>query len=59
MNDPPASIPEHWHMCRTARNFRAAVSGLTGGSQAGPWDSSMPIRKVVERKDGTIAEGEW
>ena len=27
MAGPPANIPEHWMMCRTARQFRAAVAG--------------------------------
>ena len=27
MSAPPASIPEHWMMCKTGRQFRAAVAG--------------------------------
>jgi acid phosphatase len=62
MSEPPASIPEHWMMCKSARNFKAAVAGLTGGAKEGtgvPVDGSMPFRRVVERKDGTSVQGEW
>jgi acid phosphatase len=62
MRDPPASIPEHWMMCKAARNFRAAVAGLTGLSEEGTnasLDGSMPFTKRVERMDGTSIEGEW
>ncbi|KIM85708.1 hypothetical protein PILCRDRAFT_816911 [Piloderma croceum F 1598] len=61
MRDPPASIPEHWMMCKAARNFRAAVAGLTGLSEEGAngsLDGSMPFTKRVERMDGTSIEGE-
>ena len=55
MSDPPASIPEGWMLCHTARRFSAAVaSNSTDGSQEG-----LPLRKVVEREDGSIASGEW
>lgn len=61
MSEPPASIPEHWMMCNSARNFRAAVAGLTGPDEGAgsPVDGSMPFRKSVERKDGTSVQGEW
>jgi len=60
MRDPPASIPEHWMMCKAARNFRAAVAGLTGLGEEGTnasLDGSMPFTKHVERMDGTSIEG--
>lgn len=62
MSDPPASIPEHWNMCKTARNFRAAVWGSSGSideSELDVGDSSMPIRRIVQRKDGSTSEGQW
>ncbi|OCH93949.1 phosphoglycerate mutase-like protein [Obba rivulosa] len=60
MSAPPASIPEHWMFCNTARRFRAAVAGRAA---AGPLDSegedeSLRLRRVVERRDGTPAIGE-
>lgn len=68
LTEAPASIPEHWIMCRTARRFRAAVSSALG---VGPnhiphlsevereLDETLLTRRVVERKDGTLGEGEW
>jgi acid phosphatase len=57
MATPPASIPEHWMMCHTARRFRAAVFAdvPTGGLQ----EDTLMMRKTVERADGVAAEGEW
>ncbi|RDB30261.1 putative acid phosphatase SPBC4.06 [Hypsizygus marmoreus] len=55
LSHPPASIPEHWMMCKTARQFHTAVSGLTA---EGEQDGFLRTRKVVERADGTVAEGE-
>ncbi|KDR72600.1 hypothetical protein GALMADRAFT_252751 [Galerina marginata CBS 339.88] len=52
LNGSPASIPEHWDMCKTARRFKAAVSGVLG------IEETLPTRKVVERQDGTMREGE-
>jgi hypothetical protein len=49
-------------MCKAARNFRAAVAGLTGLGEEGTsasLDGSMPFTKRVERMDGTSIEGEW
>ncbi|KDQ60184.1 hypothetical protein JAAARDRAFT_32565 [Jaapia argillacea MUCL 33604] len=65
MAAPPASIPEHWMMCKTARRFRAAVAGTTTGHPGGvhlghtnPQEEELSIRKIVERSDGTHNEGE-
>ncbi|KJA16650.1 hypothetical protein HYPSUDRAFT_47130 [Hypholoma sublateritium FD-334 SS-4] len=57
---PPASIPEHWNMCRTARKFRAAVSSaFDPGSTREPGDKeTISTRKLVERRDGSRVEGE-
>ncbi|CAL1708943.1 unnamed protein product [Somion occarium] len=52
MSAPPASIPEHWSLCNTARRFRAVVAGLPHD------DMQLPIRKVVERPNGKVKEGE-
>lgn len=52
LSHAPASIPEHWVMCKTARQFHAAVTNTTE-------DGFLRARKMVERADGTAAEGEW
>ncbi|KAJ3517906.1 hypothetical protein NLJ89_g203 [Agrocybe chaxingu] len=70
MAGPPANIPEHWIMCRTARRFRAAVSSFLGFQhlpqveQQLSYDNNnaeetLYTRKIVERKDGSTGEGEW
>lgn len=64
LTDPPASIPENWIMCKTARRFRAAVTSALGTGQECPYmatdiDEVLETRKVVERKDGTAGYGEW
>jgi acid phosphatase len=66
MAGPPASIPQHWMMCKTARWFRAAVFSdthnatpldIAGGEKM--LEDTLLMRKTVERADGTAAEGEW
>ncbi|KIY47319.1 phosphoglycerate mutase-like protein [Fistulina hepatica ATCC 64428] len=52
MSAPPASIPEHWMLCQTARHLRAALR-----NSAGP-DTFMQTRRVLERRDGSPSEGE-
>ncbi|KAG5643790.1 hypothetical protein DXG03_009613 [Asterophora parasitica] len=47
----PASIPQHWMMCRTARQFQTVVAGTTE-------DALLRTRKIVERPNGTAAPGE-
>jgi acid phosphatase len=69
MSNAPASIPEHWMMCKTARRFRAAVFATpplpldAPGADAGAGNTfpedSLYMRKTVERADGKAAEGEW
>jgi acid phosphatase len=67
MAKPPASIPEHWMMCKTARRFRAAVfaspplvpNADEGGASGTFKEGTLWMRKTVERADGTTAEGEW
>lgn len=63
MAAPPASIPEHWMLCKTARRFRAAVASSTMppasvGPAEGRSEEELQIRRIVERSDGTNAEGE-
>lgn len=41
MSDPPASIPEHWMMCKTARRFRAAVSAAPLGAPEGVFGAGV------------------
>ncbi|KAJ4468793.1 histidine phosphatase superfamily [Lentinula aciculospora] len=52
---PPANLPEHWMMCKTARRFQASVyvPGIVG-----VMDEFQQSRKVVERADGTHYEGQ-
>ncbi|KAF8899757.1 histidine phosphatase superfamily [Gymnopilus junonius] len=67
MNDPPASISDHWMMCKTARRFQDSVSSLLGvppeqiprlkEGEPGSEDILLTT-KIVERKDGTAVEGE-
>ena len=54
MSDAPASIPEHWIMCKQARRFRAAVAGRDPHSPG-----ELDVQRVVERADGEAVEGEW
>lgn len=56
MVDPPASIPDRWNLCKTARRFRAAVTSNMNASQA---VEEVTIRKVVESADGGVETGEW
>ncbi|TDL24646.1 phosphoglycerate mutase-like protein [Rickenella mellea] len=66
MSEPPASIPEHWMMCKTGRQFRAAVAGaltqveangIAARKDALPAET-LAVKRVVERIDGTSVEGE-
>ncbi|KAL0958169.1 hypothetical protein HGRIS_000332 [Hohenbuehelia grisea] len=54
MAEPPASIPEHWMMCKSAERFRETVSDLLNPAPG----LTLPLRKNVERKDGSTASGE-
>ncbi|THH31001.1 hypothetical protein EUX98_g3181 [Antrodiella citrinella] len=60
MSDPPASIPEHWMLCKTARRFKAAVTSSwnASGREFTGDDETLPVRKVVERADGRVVDGE-
>ncbi|KAF8828180.1 hypothetical protein HHX47_DHR4001021 [Lentinula edodes] len=53
---PPANLPEHWMMCKTARRFQASVNapGIGNGM-----DEFQQSRRVVERADGTHNESQW
>ncbi|KAF8067817.1 histidine phosphatase superfamily [Lyophyllum atratum] len=51
LSSPPASIPEHWMMCKTSRQFHAAVTNATE-------DGFLRSRKMVERVDGSAVEAE-
>lgn len=50
-------------MCHTARRFRAAVASTMElnpqeGSGLSP-EEQMPVRKVLERGDGSVVVGDW
>ncbi|KAG6915556.1 hypothetical protein DXG01_010961 [Tephrocybe rancida] len=47
----PASIPEHWLLCKTARQFHSAVTNSTE-------DGFLRARQMVERSDGSAVEGQ-
>jgi hypothetical protein len=69
LSNPPASIPEHWTMCRMANRFSkmSDTLGVPSESEEIPMTKvldhriggSQSIPKLVERIDGTTAEGEW
>jgi hypothetical protein len=59
LTGPPANIPEHWAMCRRARRFRSALSGILEKPGAANHDEIVHARKIVERKDGNTVDGEW
>ncbi|KAG7446831.1 phosphoglycerate mutase-like protein [Guyanagaster necrorhizus] len=52
LSDPPASIPHHWMLCTKARRYQASV--VTGSLE----EQTLSTRKLVERSDGSSAEGE-
>jgi acid phosphatase len=52
MCDPPASLPKHWMLCNEGRAFRAAVADPLGRE-------TLKVKRVVEREDGSIHDGEW
>ncbi|TEB31839.1 phosphoglycerate mutase-like protein [Coprinellus micaceus] len=58
LTGPPANIPEHWAMCRRARRFRSALSGILEKPGAANHDEIVHARKIVERKDGNTVDGE-
>jgi len=45
-------ISPQWQICHVARQFRAAVAGLSVRE-------TLEVKRVVERKDGTFDYGEW
>lgn len=63
MDDAPASIPAHWTLCRTARHFRSTVATFGDAVQDAPRSADgvefLPVKRVVERADGTVQDGEW
>ena len=54
---PPANIPEHWMMCKTARQFKAAVTGFVNANP--DTGEVLQTKKAVERRDGRAVDGEW
>lgn len=58
---PPANIPEHWNMCKTAHRFSSTVSSLlsSGQPETSKLEDPLPYKKIVERKDGKAVVGEW
>lgn len=52
MTNPPASIPQHWMFCHEGRDFMAAVASHTG-------QDTLRVKRVVEREDGSVHDGQW
>ncbi|KAJ3885101.1 histidine phosphatase superfamily [Lentinula edodes] len=52
---PPANLPEHWMMCKTARRFQSSVNAPGIGSGM---DEFQQSRRIVERADGTHNESQ-
>ncbi|TFK22143.1 phosphoglycerate mutase-like protein [Coprinopsis marcescibilis] len=59
LNGPPANVPEHWNMCRTARRFQTSVSEmLNSESSSSQYHHPFHVKRIVERPDGRAVEGE-
>ncbi|EJD05488.1 phosphoglycerate mutase-like protein [Fomitiporia mediterranea MF3/22] len=62
MAEPPASIPAHWTLCRTARQFHAAVATFGEAVLDAPRSSDrvdfLPAKRLVEQADGNVLDGE-
>ncbi len=63
MSNPPASIAEHWLLCKTASRFRATAAHFKAEAEGVQADKLrkdvMPASMVVERRDGSHVEGGW
>jgi len=61
MSNPPASIAEHWLLCKTASRFRATAAHFKAEAEGVQADKLrkdvMPASMVVERRDGSHVEG--
>jgi hypothetical protein len=53
MSEAPGNIPAFWNLCKSARQFKAAVVGANNASD------SIEILRLSERADGYAKEGEW
>jgi hypothetical protein len=51
-------IPENWFLCKTGRQFSANVWDQEMGAREQP-SPTLPVRRVLERRDGTSSPGEW
>ncbi|KAG7091868.1 hypothetical protein E1B28_008269 [Marasmius oreades] len=53
LNNQPANIPEHWSLCKTARQMQQmpVVNKASG-------NDLLPMKKLVERTDGSTVEAE-
>lgn len=49
--DAPANIPRNWQLCNKAREYVASVVG------PGQQEEKLKSRKLLERADGTVADG--
>lgn len=52
-------IPENWFLCTTGRQFSANVWDQETGPLQQQSPTTLPVRRVMERKDGTSSPGEW
>lgn len=70
LSKAPASIPEHWMVCKTARRLKTALSSGAGSDYAASLAGTDAVRqpqdlldilnpRVVEQIDGKKESGEW
>lgn len=59
MSEPPASIPEHWLMCKSRRFNTVSTTFPSGHLNPGDDSEFLPMRKMVELGNGTVVEDEW
>lgn len=59
MQNAPASIPEHWIMCKTGRQHAVSVWDQPSASLGKESPATLEVKRIMERRDGTSTPGEW
>lgn len=52
-------IPENWFLCKTGRQFSANVWDQETGALKQQSPSTLTVRRVMERREGTCSPDEW
>jgi hypothetical protein len=52
-------IPENWFLCKTGRQFSANVWDQETGALEQQSPTTLTVKRVMERRDGTSSPGEW